>query len=30
MGAEWVAIIGLVALFVVGTVMPINMGAGPE
>ena len=27
MGAEWVAIIGLVALFVVGTVMPINMGA---
>ena len=27
MGPEWVAIIGLVALFVVGTVMPINMGA---
>ena len=27
MGAEWVAIIGLVALFVVGTVLPINMGA---
>jgi di/tricarboxylate transporter len=27
MGPEWVAIIGLVALFVVGTVLPINMGA---
>ncbi|WP_210648908.1 SLC13 family permease [Nocardioides sp. SYSU D00065] len=27
MGAEWVAIIALVALFVVGTVLPINMGA---
>lgn len=27
MGPEWVAIIALVALFVVGTVMPINMGA---
>jgi Na+/H+ antiporter NhaD/arsenite permease-like protein len=27
MGPEWVAIIGLVALFVVGTVVPINMGA---
>jgi di/tricarboxylate transporter len=27
MGPEWVAIIGLVALFVVGTLMPINMGA---
>ncbi|UAL30755.1 hypothetical protein K8W59_04405 [Nocardioides rotundus] len=27
MGPEWVAIIGLVALFVVGTVWPINMGA---
>lgn len=27
MGAEWVAIIALVALFVIGTVLPINMGA---
>jgi len=27
MGPEWVAIIALVALFVVGTVLPINMGA---
>jgi di/tricarboxylate transporter len=27
MGPEWVAIIGLVALFIVGTVLPINMGA---
>ena len=27
MGPEWVAIIGLVVLFVVGTVLPINMGA---
>jgi di/tricarboxylate transporter len=27
MGPEWVAIIALVALFVVGTVVPINMGA---
>ncbi len=27
MGPEWVAILALVALFVVGTVMPINMGA---
>ncbi|GAA1142418.1 SLC13 family permease [Nocardioides aquiterrae] len=27
MGSEWVAIIALVALFVVGTVLPINMGA---
>jgi Na+/H+ antiporter NhaD/arsenite permease-like protein len=27
MGPEWVAIIGLVLLFVVGTVLPINMGA---
>ncbi len=27
MGPEWVAIIVLVALFVVGTVLPINMGA---
>ncbi len=27
MGAEWVAILALVALFVVGTVLPINMGA---
>jgi len=27
MGPEWVAIIGLVALFLVGTAVPINMGA---
>jgi Na+/H+ antiporter NhaD/arsenite permease-like protein len=27
MGPEWVAIIGLIALFVIGTVLPINMGA---
>jgi Na+/H+ antiporter NhaD/arsenite permease-like protein len=27
MGPEWVSIIALVALFVVGTVLPINMGA---
>lgn len=27
MGAEWVAIIALIALFVIGTVLPINMGA---
>ncbi|MBC2933020.1 SLC13 family permease [Nocardioides sp. zg-1228] len=27
MGPEWIAIIALVALFVVGTVLPINMGA---
>jgi Na+/H+ antiporter NhaD/arsenite permease-like protein len=27
MGPEWIAIIALVALFVAGTVMPINMGA---
>ena len=27
MGPEWVAIIALVALFIVGTVLPINMGA---
>jgi Na+/H+ antiporter NhaD/arsenite permease-like protein len=27
MGPEWVAILALVALFVVGTVVPINMGA---
>lgn len=27
MGPEWVAIIGLLALFAVGTVLPINMGA---
>lgn len=27
MGPEWVAILALVALFVVGTVLPINMGA---
>ncbi len=27
MGPEWVAIIGLIALFVVGTAVPINMGA---
>jgi Na+/H+ antiporter NhaD/arsenite permease-like protein len=27
MGPEWVAIIALVALFAVGTVLPINMGA---
>jgi di/tricarboxylate transporter len=27
MGPEWVAIIGLVVLFIVGTVLPINMGA---
>ena len=27
MGPEWVAIIALVALFVIGTVLPINMGA---
>ena len=27
MGPEWVAIIGLVALFAVGTAVPINMGA---
>jgi len=29
MGPEWVSITALVALFVVGTVLPINMGAGP-
>jgi Na+/H+ antiporter NhaD/arsenite permease-like protein len=27
MGPEWVAIIALVALFVIGTLLPINMGA---
>jgi Na+/H+ antiporter NhaD/arsenite permease-like protein len=27
MGPEWVAILALVALFVIGTVLPINMGA---
>ncbi|SHN75041.1 transporter, UIT1 family [Cryptosporangium aurantiacum] len=27
MGSEWVAILALVALFVAGTVLPINMGA---
>lgn len=27
MGPEWVAIIALIALFVVGTLLPINMGA---
>ncbi|GAB3660652.1 SLC13 family permease [Nocardioides korecus] len=27
MGAEWVAILALVALFVIGTLLPINMGA---
>jgi Na+/H+ antiporter NhaD/arsenite permease-like protein len=27
MGPEWVAIMALIALFVVGTVLPINMGA---
>ena len=27
MGPEWVSILALVALFVVGTVLPINMGA---
>jgi Na+/H+ antiporter NhaD/arsenite permease-like protein len=27
MGPEWVAIVGLVAVFVIGTVLPINMGA---
>ena len=27
MDAEWAAIIGLIALFVIGTVLPINMGA---
>ncbi|NIK58578.1 SLC13 family permease [Kribbella shirazensis] len=27
MGPEWVAILALVALFVVGTILPINMGA---
>ena len=27
MGPEWVSIIALVALFVIGTVLPINMGA---
>ncbi|CAM3692039.1 SLC13 family permease [Nocardioides zeicaulis] len=27
MGPEWIAIIALVALFVVGTLLPINMGA---
>ena len=27
MGPEWVAILALVALFVVGTLLPINMGA---
>ncbi len=27
MGPEWVAIVALVALFVIGTVLPINMGA---
>src|SRR3954467_8632029 len=27
MGPEWVAIIALVGLFVIGTVLPINMGA---
>ena len=27
MGPEWIAIIALVALFVVGTVLPINIGA---
>ena len=27
MGPEWVAILALIALFVVGTVLPINMGA---
>ena len=27
MSPEWVAILALIALFVVGTVLPINMGA---
>src|SRR6188508_3470471 len=27
MGPEWVAILALIALFVIGTVLPINMGA---
>ena len=27
MGPEWIAIIALVALFVIGTLLPINMGA---
>lgn len=27
MSPEWVSILALVALFVVGTVLPINMGA---
>lgn len=27
MGPEWIAILALVALFVIGTVLPINMGA---
>ena len=27
MGPEWVSIIALVALFVIGTLLPINMGA---
>ncbi|MET1060642.1 MAG: SLC13 family permease [Nocardioides sp.] len=27
MGPEWVAILALIALFVIGTLMPINMGA---
>ena len=27
MGPEWVAILALVALFVMGTLLPINMGA---
>ena len=27
MGPEWVAILALIALFVIGTLLPINMGA---
>ena len=27
MGPEWIAIIALAALFLVGTLLPINMGA---
>ena len=27
MGPEWVAILALIALFVAGTALPINMGA---
>ena len=27
MGPEWIAILALIALFLVGTLLPINMGA---